>query len=254
MSNLSLQGTTALVTGGGVGIGLGIAQALADAGARVAVTYRTHAPGDDVLARLRDASGAEPLALQVDATVPEQVDAMAAAIRTAFGTLDIVVNNVGGLIQRSPIVEMDFELWRTVMATNLDSTFLVTHAVLPFVRPQRGRIINIASLAGRNGGHAGATAYAASKAAIFGFTRGLSKELAASGITVNAVAPGFIEDTPFHSTFTTEASKQETIAGIPVGRAGNPADVAQACVWLATEGTGFVTGTIVDINGGQFFG
>lgn len=245
---------TALITGGGVGIGLAIAQALATDGAQIALTYRTHEPSPEAVADLAERSGSDVLVLKVDATSPAEVDGMASAVREAFGTLDILVNNVGGLVQRSLIADMDFELWRTVMATNLDSTYLVTHALLPSIREGSGRIINIASLAGRNGGHPGATAYATSKAALFGFTRGLAKELAPAGITVNALAPGFIEDTPFHSTFTTEDSKRDTITTIPTGRAGVPADVAQASVWLAAPAASFVTGTIVDINGGQYFG
>ncbi|OYO11320.1 short-chain dehydrogenase [Enemella evansiae] len=252
--NRTLDGRTALITGGGVGIGLAIAQELAHRGARIAITYRTHRPDDAALAGLQEGSGQPALALQVDVTEPDQVDELAATIRREFGTLDVLVNNVGGLIQRATIAEMELALWRTVLATNLDSTFLVTHAMLPLLRRPGGRIVNMASLAGRNGGHPGATAYATSKAALFGFTRGLAKELAPEQITVNAVAPGFIEDTPFHSTFTSEDSKRQTIATIPAGRAGVPADVAQAVGWLTEDGAGFVTGTIVDINGGQYFG
>lgn len=245
---------TALVTGGGVGIGLAIAQALADQGHAIALTYRTHEPSAEVLADLAARSGTEPMALRVDATIPEQVTAMGRTVREEFGTLDVLVNNIGGLIQRSSIVDMEYALWRTVMATNLDSTFLVTHTVLPFLAAPNGRIVTISSLAGRNGGHPGATAYAASKAALFGFTRGLSKELAPAGITVNALAPGFIEDTPFHSTFTSEESKRRTLTTIPAGRAGAPDDVAQATVWLASAEASFVTGSIIDVNGGQYFG
>lgn len=250
----AFDGRTALITGGGVGIGLAIAQDLARHGARVALTYRTHEPSAEVLTEFADLSGAAPLALPADVTDPTQVGQLASTLGEELGTLDILVNNVGGLIRRATIAEMDLELWRTVMATNLDSTFLVTHALLPILRRESGRIINVSSLAGRNGGHPGATAYAASKSALFGFTRGLAKELAPEGITVNALAPGFIEDTPFHSTFTTEDSKQQTVSTIPAGRAGVPADVAQSVVWLAGEQSGFVTGTILDINGGQYFG
>jgi 3-oxoacyl-[acyl-carrier protein] reductase len=161
---------------------------------------------------------------------------------------------MGGLVERAKIGDMPFELWRKVLSVNLDSTFLVTHHLLQLLARGNGRIVNIASLAGRNGGHAGATAYATTKAGLFGFTRGLSKELAPEGITVNALAPGFIEATPFHDTFTTAESTKATITTIPVGRAGIPSDVASASVWLATDGAAFVTGTVIDINGGQYFG
>jgi 3-oxoacyl-[acyl-carrier protein] reductase len=180
--------------------------------------------------------------------------AAAAQISDKLGKLDILVNNVGGLVKRSPISEMPFELWKEVIAVNLDSAFLITHYLLPILSRGNGRIINIASLAGRNGGHPGATAYAAAKAALFGFTRGLSKELAPEGITVNALAPGFIEGTPFHDTFTTAESKRVSISTIPVGRAGAPNDVASAALWLASDSAAFVTGTVIDINGGQYFG
>ncbi|WAH95407.1 SDR family NAD(P)-dependent oxidoreductase [Arthrobacter sp. MMS18-M83] len=252
MHESTLRGKTALVTGGGTGIGQGVALALAEAGARVAITYNSHQP-DSAFARRVESSSGKPLkALQVDATSEEIVGEAVEEIASNFGGLDILVNNVGGLVQRSTIMDMEYSLWRQVMGVNLDATFLMTRAVLPHLR-RNGRIINVASLAGRNGGHAGATAYATSKAAIFGFTRGLAKEVAESGITVNALAPGFIEATPFHDTFTTSESKAATVAGIPLGRAGLPEDVAGAALWLASDHSRFVTGTVVDINGGQYF-
>ncbi|NNG40879.1 SDR family oxidoreductase [Flexivirga sp. ID2601S] len=244
-----LTGKRALVTGGGVGIGAAIAAILADAGAQVAVSYRTHAPDETVIAGL--GSGATAFAL--DATDDNAVAAALGKLGAEWGGLDILVNNVGGLVQRSTIADMSPQLWHTVMALNADSTFLVTHHALPLLA-DGGRIINIASLAGRTGGHPGATAYAASKAAIFGFTRGLAKEVADRRITVNAVAPGFIEDTPFHDTFTTPDSKEQTVDTIPLGRAGRPQDVAAAVLWLASDGAEFVTGTVTDVNGGQHFG
>jgi 3-oxoacyl-[acyl-carrier protein] reductase len=249
-----LAGKTALITGGAVGIGAGIAANYVAAGALVAITYRTHVPSDEFLANLTGASQRTPLVIQLDSTCEAGVAAAAGRISDKFGKLDILVNNVGGLVKRSTIGEMSFALWKEVMAVNLDSAFLTTHYLLPILSRGNGRIINIASLAGRTGGHPGATAYAAAKAALFGFTRGLSKELAPAGITVNALAPGFIEGTPFHETFTTAESKKATISAIPVGRAGAPSDVASAALWLASESAAFVTGTIIDINGGQYFG
>ncbi|MGC5249199.1 SDR family NAD(P)-dependent oxidoreductase [Gordonia sp. DT219] len=248
-----LDGKTALITGGGTGIGRAIALEFAKAGARVAVTYRTHAPDDGFRAQIEEFSGSPLVALALDATSEDEVVATLQAVHRAVGELDVLVNNVGGLVQRSPVADMDFGLWRQVMALNVDSTFLMIHHALPILN-DGGRIINIASLAGRTGGHPGATAYATAKAAIFGFTRGLAKELAPSGITVNALAPGFIEDTPFHDTFTTAASKAATVQSIPAGRAGKPADVAGAALWLAGGLSEFVTGTVIDINGGQYFG
>jgi 3-oxoacyl-[acyl-carrier protein] reductase len=248
----SLHGKSALVTGGGTGIGQGIALALAKAGVRIAVTYNIHKPDQDFADEVERHSGHPLTSLQLDATIEAEVQRTVELLGREFGRLDILVNNVGGLIQRSVIGDMDFKLWRQVLAVNLDSTFLMTHFALPLIN-KGGRIINIASLAGRNGGHAGATAYATSKAAIFGFTRGLSKELATSGITVNALAPGFIESTPFHDTFTTAESKAATLETIPLRRAGLPEDVAGAALWLASDHARFVTGTVVDINGGQYF-
>lgn len=247
-----LVNKTALITGGGIGIGREIALQFADAGARIAITFRTHEPDDEFVNRVEQATGAKPVALALDATDEDSVRSALAQIADDLGGLDILVNNVGGLVERSSIADMSFELWRTVMAVNLDSTFLVTHYALPYLR-DGGRIINVASLAGVNGAHPGATAYAASKAALFGFTRGLAKELAPRAITVNALSPGLIEATPFHDTFTTEDSKRMTISSIPLNRAGRPADVAGPALWLASAMSEFVTGTSVNINGGQYF-
>jgi 3-oxoacyl-[acyl-carrier protein] reductase len=246
-----LSNTTALVTGGGVGIGRRIALRLAQAGARVAVTYRSHEPDPELVSAL--AAGSEAVIVQLDATSETDVAALARTISERFSTLDVLVNNVGGLVRRATLAELDVELWRTVMAVNVDSTYLVTRALLPLITRGRGRVINIASLAGHNGGGPGALAYATSKAAVLGFTRALARELAPDGITVNALAPGFIEDTPFHDTFTSAEAKAATIAAIPLGRVGNPDEVASAVQWLASTDSGFVTGSVIDINGGQYF-
>ena len=246
-----LSNTTALVTGGGVGIGRRIAIRLARAGARVAVTYRNHEPDAELVSAI--AANSDPMIVQLDATSEVEVAELATTISGQFGTLNVLVNNVGGLVKRATLAQLDLELWRTVMAVNVDSTYLVTRALLPSITRERGRVINIASLAGHNGGGPGALAYATSKAAVFGFTRGLAREVAPDGITVNALAPGFIEDTPFHETFTTAEARAATIAAIPLGRAGIPDDVASAVEWLASPESSFVTGSVIDINGGQYF-
>ena len=244
-----LANTAALVTGGGVGIGRQIALRLARAGARVAVTYRTHEPDPELLDAL---GGSDAVTMSLDATSESEVARLAADLADRFGTLDVLVNNAGGLVKRATLAELDPELWRTILAVNLDSTYLVTRALLPMMTRGRGRVINIGSLAGHNGGGPGAVAYATSKAAIVGFTRAVAKEVAADGITVNALAPGFIEATPFHETFTSAEARTATLAAIPVGRAGIPEDVAAAVHWLASADSGFVTGTVVDINGGHY--
>jgi 3-oxoacyl-[acyl-carrier protein] reductase len=249
-----LLGKTALITGGGAGLGRAIALELASAGARIAVTFQTHKPDQEFTETVSRLTGEAPLVIPLEATSESETIGVVEAIRSSLGGVNILVNNVGGLVQRASIAEMEFSLWRRVLAVNLDSMFLMTHHIMSTFEKDGGRIINLASLAGRNGGHAGATAYATTKSAVFGFTRGLAKELAPDGTTVNAIAPGFIEATPFHDTFTTADSKLTTIAGIPAGRAGAPADVANAALWLASPGASFVNGTIIDINGAQYFG
>lgn len=250
--NDNKQTRTALITGGGVGIGAAIARALADDGLKVAITYRTHAPTQEFLDGLREASGHEPLALAVDATDEAAVNQMVETVAGKLGRIDVLVNNIGGLIKRARLTELTLDLWQEVQACNVVSTFLVTRAVRPHM-PEGGRIINLSSLAAESGGHPGALAYATSKGAIVSFTRALAQELSPEGITVNAVLPGFIEATPFHDTFTTAESKAKTITGIPVGRAGVPEDVASAVAWLATPGAAFVSGAMIDVNGAQYF-
>jgi len=250
--NIDLTGKTALVTGGNTGLGRAIALALAQAGADVAVTYFSN-PGEQTADAIR-ALGRKSLALRLDVTDSQEVNRIVPEVAGALGGhIDILVNNAGYLVGRVPIAEMSDEHWRRVIDVNLSSAFYCTKAVLPAMHTGWGRIVNMSSLAGRNGGSNGAAAYAAAKAGLLGLTRGLAKELAPRGITVNAVAPGLILETPFHVNFNTEEGRRAAIAAIPLRRGGAPDEVAGAVLFLVSDLASFITGEVTEINGGAWF-
>ena len=162
------------------------------------------------------------------------------------------MNNAGHLVKRSTIADMDDALWHQIIDVNLSSAFYCIRAVLPLCRAG-GSIVNMASLAARNGGGNGAAVYAASKAAVIGLTRGMAKELAPRQYHVNVLAPGFIIDTPFHETFTGVEKYDSIVAGIPLQRAGVPDDVAHAVLYFVSDLGSWVTGQLAEINGGAWF-
>lgn len=251
---LNLTGKTAFVTGGNIGIGRATSLALARCGADVALTYFSHSAEAGETVKAIEEMGKKATAYQLDATDGEQVRAVVAQVaETLGGHIDILINNAGHLVGRSPIVDMTDEHWFQTINVNLTSTFFCTRAVLPFMTTGWGRIVNMSSLAARNGGGNGATAYAASKGAIIAFTRGLCKEVADQGITVNAVAPGLILDTPFHETFNTDAGIQGAINSTPLKRGGTPDDVANTMLYFVSDLGSFITGEIAEINGGLYF-
>ncbi len=251
---LDLTGKTAFVTGGNLGIGRAISLALARCGVDVALTYYSHREEGEQTVKDIEQMGRKAYAFQLDATDSTQVKTVVDKVARALGGhIDILMNNAGHLVKRSPIVDMTDEHWFTTMNVNVTSTFFCTRAVLPYMNTGWGRIVNMSSLAARNGGGNGATAYAASKGAIIAFTRGLCKEVADQGITVNAVAPGLILETPFHKTFNTDAGIQGAINSTPLKRGGTPDDVAGAILYFVSELGSFITGEILEINGGLYF-
>ncbi len=241
--------TVAVVTGGAVGIGRAIVRRLAADGITVVVGHHRVAP--DIVDEVH-AGGGTAMAVAVDVTDSASVENAFSTAIDEFDRVDIVVNNAGGLLARVPIDSMADDHWDAVVALNLTSVFTCTRAALAYL-PAGGRVVNIVSLAAQDGGGAGATAYAAAKAGVIGYTRACAKELGPRGITVNAIAPGFIDHTPFHATFSTDDARRAAVQRTAVGRAGTPGDVADVVSWLVTPGSGFVTGAVIDLNGGAHF-
>lgn len=249
----SLKDKRALVTGAGQGLGEAITRHLLEAGADVAIHYRTSAAGAQALQALAQRLGRRAALFQADLTDPEAAARLVEEAVRFLGGLDILVNNAGDLLQRRRIEDLDADFLSRTLAVNLGSMVWVTRAAVPELAKAGGAsIVNLSSLAGRKGGHPGSLAYAAAKGAVLTWTRALAAELADRGIRVNAVAPGFILGTRFHATHTSEESARQTIAQIPLRRAGTPDDVARAVVFLASEYNGFITGATLDVNGGVY--
>ncbi|MEK3883277.1 3-oxoacyl-ACP reductase family protein [Paenibacillus sp. PL2-23] len=252
--NINLTGKVALVTGASGGIGRGVAIELARQGAKVAVNYLSSVQGAEETVAAIQAIGGEAVAIRADVTDVAQINDMVAQVEKAFGApIDILVNNAGHLVQRLANAEMTEELYNKIMDVNMKSTVFVSKAVIPGMKKLGGgRIVNLTSIAAHNGGGPGASIYAASKAAVLSYSKGLAKELAADGILVNAISPGFIGGTAFHATFTPDAARQATIQGIPLKREGTPEDVAGAVLYLVSELSSYLTGETIEINGGMF--
>jgi 3-oxoacyl-[acyl-carrier protein] reductase len=241
----------AWVTGSSTGIGAASAVALAEGGCRVAVHYnRSESEAREVVERI-SSSGGEAMLVGGDVADAGEVERMAGEIEDRYGRLDVLVNNAGSLIERRSFSEMTEDLWGRVMSVNLKSVFLCSKAVLPAMKRQgKGRIINMTSVAARNGGGPGSAAYATAKGGVSTLTRAMAKELVSEGILVNGVAPGIIT-TPFHDRFTPSQMRERMTAGIPIGREGTPEEVAGAVVFLASPAADYLVGEIIEVNGGQ---
>jgi 3-oxoacyl-[acyl-carrier protein] reductase len=245
-----LQGRIVLVTGASQGIGRACALELARAGAAVALAARNEAKLAEVVAEI-EAAGGQAAAFALDVASEESIKAGAKAVLERFGKVEILVNNAG-IARDGLMMAMKRPDWDAVLATNLTGAFLLTQALLrPMLKNRWGRIVNISSVVGRTG-QAGQVNYASSKAGLIGLTRSLAREVASRGITVNAVAPGYIE-TPMTEVLN-EQQRTAMMAQIPLGRAGTDLEIAQAVGFLASEAAGYITGHVLDVNGGMFMG
>jgi 3-oxoacyl-[acyl-carrier protein] reductase len=243
-----MEGRVALVTGGGRGIGRAIAVGLAEKGARLAISYRSNDVTAEETAELVRQAGAECETFKGDVAFPEDVEALVKGVGEAFGPVEILVNNAGtrrdNILLRMKDAEFD-----EVIATNLKGMYLCTRAVLRgMVRARWGRIVSISSVVGLVG-NAGQANYAASKAGMIGFTKSVAREVANRGITVNAVAPGYVETELTEEL--SESVKGWILGQVPAGRFGEPEEIAEVVAFLASEGAAYITGQTITVDGGM---
>jgi 3-oxoacyl-[acyl-carrier protein] reductase len=245
---ITLSDRVAIVTGGSRGIGRAISLALAGAGATVVVNYRGNtAAAEETLAAIA-AMGGKAIAIQADVANSDDVKRLFSEVNTAYGRIDILVNNAG-ITRDTLMMRMKDEDWDAVIDTNLKSQFLTTKAAIsPMVRARSGRIINITSVVGLMG-NAGQANYAAAKAGIIGFTKSVAREIGSRSVTVNAVAPGFI-DTELTAVLS-EDMREGLKKQIPLGRLGSPEDVAGLVVFLASDQASYITGQTFNCDGGM---
>lgn len=244
----NLAGRIALVTGASQGIGRAVALELAKQGAVVAVAARNEAKLAEVVAEIEAAGGAAA-AFALDVASEESIKAGAKAVLERLGKVEILVNNAG-ITRDGLVLRMKRHDWDDVLGTNLTGAFLLTQALLgQLLRNRWGRIINITSVVGRTG-QAGQVNYAASKAGLIGMTRSLAREVASRGVTVNAVAPGYIESAM--TEVLDEKVREAMLTQIPLGRVGTGEDIAKAVAFLASDAAGYITGHVLDVNGGMY--
>ncbi|HMN34422.1 MAG TPA: 3-oxoacyl-ACP reductase FabG [Chiayiivirga sp.] len=242
----TLAGEVALVTGASRGIGAAIADTLAAHGATVVGTATTQAGADAISARLAGQGGAGRV---LDVSVPGAIEALVEAVAADFGAISILVNNAG-ITRDSLLMRMKDEDWQAVIDTNLTSIYRASKAVMrAMMKARGGRIVNIASVIGVTG-NAGQANYAAAKAGIIGFSKSLAKEIGSRGVTVNVVAPGFIEtdmtrDLP-------DSAREAMLGQIALGRLGSPQDIADAVLFLASPAAAYITGETLHVNGGMY--
>lgn len=240
-----------LVTGASTGIGAAVAAAFAAQGARVAVHYNESAAAAEALLGRIQQAGGEAVLVQGDMSKPGESERVVEAAADQLGGLDGLVNNAGGMLGRVPSVEVDDAHYARVMDLNARSVLAATRAAVPFLKRRSGFVINTTSIAARNGGGNGAILYAAAKGFVSTITRGHAKEFVGDGIRVNAVAPGIVA-TPFHDRYTSPQMLDAQRQSVPMGRVGTPEECVGAYLFLASPLlSGYITGQILEVNGGQ---
>jgi 3-oxoacyl-[acyl-carrier protein] reductase len=248
---LDLTGKVALVTGASSGIGAATAIVLADLGSPVAIGYYNNEKGAKETAAAINGAGGKAIAIKADVRKQSECRAIVEQTVAELGPIDILVNNAGSLVKRTPLAEMTEDAWDNMMALNLKSAIFCSQAVATsMIARKKGTIVNIVSIAGRNGGGPGAGPYSTAKGALITYTKSLAKEMAPHGIRVNGVSPGVI-DTPFHEQFSTAEMIANMVKTIPMGRTGTSMECATVIAFLVSDAAAYVAGETIEVNGGQ---
>ncbi|HEY3937423.1 MAG TPA: 3-oxoacyl-ACP reductase family protein [Bryobacteraceae bacterium] len=248
---INFSGKIALISGASSGIGAATAQVMAQLGAQVAIGYHRNAKGATETKQAIKKAGGKAIAIQADVRQAAEARRLVQATAAQLGPIDILINNAGSLLERLSMEKMTEARWDEVMDLNLKSALICSQAVMPSMIERRsGAIINIVSIAGRNGGGPGAGAYSTAKGGLITLTKALAKELAPHNVRVNGVSPGVI-DTPFHEVFSTPEMMANFVKTIPIGRVGTSLEIANVIAFLASDAASYIVGENIEVNGGQ---